>query len=388
MSARDCRHPTDTHGLNSVVTSIGQSSSSVAPIQNARPRQAGSRGGSAAFIGSASRSAAARRGARRPAVPGSAVELALVLRIEPAELVATHLRCRAIEHDRAVAQSDDAIETRQRDVDLMHRGQQRDAALASDGGQCGDGLFGACRIESRQRLVDQPQTRRREQCAGESDPLALAAGEAVDSREQFVGQAEAIERRMHVADVQRMQQRAQTFREPPRGQPTGQHGGDDALARGQRRRLRCHEDAAALALQRARAPCPRVDAGERHFAAGRPQRRSGDLQQGRLAGARRADDREPLAGSNGQVHPAQGRCVRECGRISGVDGFETNVHVRVRAGRRFWRRLRCPGSSRRASARSASRVAARGSRVPPASLCRGRGRPGRASCARRRASRR
>jgi hypothetical protein len=90
---------------------------------------------------------------------------------------------------------------------------------------------------------------RRQQRARQAHALALAARQAVDAVEQLVGQVEALQRLVRGRDVVRIEQRAQAGQQAHRRQPAGQHRGDHALARRQRRHLRRQEQPPAQALQ-------------------------------------------------------------------------------------------------------------------------------------------
>ena len=99
---------------------------------------------------------------------------------------------------------------------------------------------------------------RRQQRARQADALALAAGQAVDPLEQLVapGRSAAARRARRGCRAGRTAKR-RLARSPIAGSRAGQHRGDDALARRQRRHLRRQEQPAAQALQFAAAAAPR-----------------------------------------------------------------------------------------------------------------------------------
>ena len=232
------------------------------------------------------------------------------------EFIAADLRGRQIEQHFARAQPQDAREVRERRVDLMHRRQQRDAALARNRDQLSNSLLRAGRIERGQRLIHQPERSGRQQRARESDPLPLAAGQPVDPREQLLAQIEPLERRVRARNVLRIEQRAQTGAQAPVRQPAREHRRDHALARRQRRHLRGHEKPPALLLQCACGLRPDVGAAQ-HDAPGRGlQRRAGGLQQRGLACAGRADHRDLLARLHLQRHPTQRRGAARGRRVA------------------------------------------------------------------------
>ncbi len=129
-----------------------------------------------------------------------------------------------------------------------------------------DGHRGAGRIERRQRLVDQPQVRGRQQRARQPHALALAARQPVDARPQLVGEVEALERGMGVRDADRIDERAQAGPQRLPRQPRRQQRSDGALARRQRRRLRRQEQPPAQALQAGHRQRPGILAVERQAA--------------------------------------------------------------------------------------------------------------------------
>ena len=85
---------------------------------------------------------------------GRANQLFLMLQIELPEQFWRDFPGRKIEGDLAIAQSDNALKTGKRNIDLMQRHHQRDAARARFCEERIHDLFGACRIERRQGFVD------------------------------------------------------------------------------------------------------------------------------------------------------------------------------------------------------------------------------------------
>ena len=92
------------------------------------------------------------------------------------------------------------------------------------------------------------------QHAGDADALQLAAGEAVAAVEHAVAEVEPRERLARAGRVARQQQRGERLPGRPRAEPAGEHGGDDAQPRRNRRRLVHHADARAQGAAARRAP--------------------------------------------------------------------------------------------------------------------------------------
>jgi hypothetical protein len=157
----------------------------------------------------------------------------------------------------------------------------------------------ACRVERRERFVDQPQARLRDQRTRQPDALALAARQPVDALPELVAPgSSALERGgQHVGPHRRAPggtAKRRLCASPHCGKARRQHGGDDALARRQRRGLRRDEELATQAPQcsgveqrqascpsSSRLPCVGGSTAAQH------------VEQAGLAGARGADQRPP-----------------------------------------------------------------------------------------------
>src|SRR6185437_11806166 len=111
----------------------------------------------------------------------------------------------------------------------------------------------------------------------------------------------------------------------PRAEPAGEHRGDDAKPRRDRRILVDDADPGAQAAQLARRQPPRIDPGDADLPFRRPQRRAEQADQRRLAGARRADDAGPLALRQRQRDVAQGAVPV---RMNEAGGGELETHRR------------------------------------------------------------
>ena len=84
---------------------------------------------------------------------------------------------------------------------------ERDAARCRLFAQHRKRLARARWVERGQWLVQQPEPRWRQHGARQSDPLALAARQAVDALEQLVAEVEALQRLEHGRYVLRLEQR-------------------------------------------------------------------------------------------------------------------------------------------------------------------------------------
>ena len=156
---------------------------------------------------------------------------------------------------------------------------------------------GERRVERRHRLVGEDQRRAAGTARGRCRRAAAGRPRAgrSDRRRARRGRAAPSAARAPAASP-RHEQRGERLPRRPGAEPAGEHGGDDAQARRDRRALVHDADARAQAPQRAGAEPPRVVVAEHLDAAlARPQRRAEDAQQRRLAGARRADHRDALA---------------------------------------------------------------------------------------------
>ena len=120
-----------------------------------------------------------------------------------------------------------------------------------------DALVGERRIERRDRLVGEDQVGPLVEHAGDADALQLAAREAVAAVEDAVAEVEPRERRARACGIARHEQRGERLPGRPRAEPAGEHGGDDAQPRRDRRALVDDADARAQAAQRAGAERPR-----------------------------------------------------------------------------------------------------------------------------------
>src|SRR5207237_8940754 len=89
--------------------------------------------------------------------------------------------------------------------------------------------------------------------------------------------------------------------------------------RNELRLLEHHADAAPYLAQVARAVAPEILALELDAAERRPQCRVEEAQEGRLAGARRAENSDPLAADDVQVDPVNGRDLSAAARIGERD---------------------------------------------------------------------
>ena len=163
-------------------------------------------------------------------------------------------------------------------------------ARLARGDERADGLVGERRIERRYRLVGEDQLGPLVQHAGDADALQLAAREPVAAVEEAVVEVEAGERRRAPRRVAAATSSDASARQTGQhAEPAGEHGGDDAQARRDRRRLVDDADAA-----RAAAAAPRADSahGSAPATTTRPSLGRSDVPstrtQRRLAGARRA----------------------------------------------------------------------------------------------------
>ena len=78
-----------------------------------------------------------------------------------------------IKHDLTFKQANDAIKVREGHVDLVQGGNHGDLPLTRKPHQGGHGQASAHRIKSRQGLVNEPQTGRRQQSTGQSYALTF-----------------------------------------------------------------------------------------------------------------------------------------------------------------------------------------------------------------------
>jgi len=184
----------------------------------------------------------------------------------------------------------------QREVDRVQTGHQRRPPAPGVVDQQADGLPRQCRVEGRHRFVGEDQFGLLVKDAGNPHPLQLAPGELIAAREEPVGELDAGECGMGAGKILRMEQRGQRFPQRPLSEAAGEHGGDDALAPGQRGRLRDQADASAQRRQRChgRRGVDR-DIQNPRLAALRRQGRRQQREQGRLAGTGRADERDAFA---------------------------------------------------------------------------------------------
>ena len=232
---------------------------------------------------------------------------------------------RRVEGHPPVAQGHDALEVRTRHFHLVQGGDQRGTAGARCAHQGRDGLLRACRVEGRQGLVDQDQFRARHQRARQPHPLPFAARQAVDTLEQFVGHIEMRQRVARRVHALRVEQRAQAGPKPALRQPPRQHRGDDPLARRQRRHLRCEKQAPAQPVQGPSRQGPWLRVEQPNLALGRLQRTSHRVQQGGLAGTRRADDGHDLAALHTQRDGVNGEHVGAGGGMPHAELRELDV---------------------------------------------------------------
>ena len=252
------------------------------------------------------------------------------MRIQARQALGRHLGCGQIKHQRPVAQADDARKVGQCRVHLVQGGHQSGATLLSGLHQGVDRLLGPRRVERREWLVDQPQRCRRQQGARQTHPLPLTARQPINPVKQLVAQIKLLQRGKCRRDVGRVQQRAQAGPQAHAGQRAGQHRSHHALARRQRRCLRRQKQPAAQPLQSAPGQLPRRCAVQRHLAGKRRQRAGQHLQQGGLAGARRADHRHLLTGGHAQVQRLDSGCgARPGGGVAG--GHITQFDLQSRA---------------------------------------------------------
>ncbi|MOA40805.1 hypothetical protein D3C78_1627110 [compost metagenome] len=103
-----------------------------------------------------------------------------------------------------------------------------------------------------------------------------------------------------------MQQVQKTFTQTPLPQLAGQHGGDHALTRRQRRRLMHQADPRAQTLTLAGRQVPGAFAEHFNLAAAGPQGGGQQVEQTRLTGPGRANDGDLFTNANLQVDTAQG----------------------------------------------------------------------------------
>ena len=193
-----------------------------------------------------------------------------VARVQRGEALGRDLGRRQVERDDAVAHAHDARKPAQRQVDGVQRRDERGAGRRAVVDQLAQHRVGGGGVERRHRLVGQQQARRLVQRARHGHALQLAARQLVAAVEHALAQAHARERVTRARDV--AGQRATSAARAPRPhwpEPAGQHRGDHAQPRRDRRRLVHEADARAQRLQRAGAQRPRIGAEQRDAAVGR-----------------------------------------------------------------------------------------------------------------------
>ena len=254
------------------------------------------------------------------------------------QALARDLIGRQVKGHLTIAQADHAREVRQRHVHLVQRGHQGDAALPRAAEQRLDGLARARGVERRERLVDQP-----EPCRA---PAAHAPGPRAGARRPKVGRrARTACRPDRSGPAPQKRPGCRSGRtasagwlsRPMAGRRAGQHRGDHALARRQRRHLRGQKQLAAQPLKGVTWQSPGRHAIQLEKAAARRQRAGQHLQQRGLARARRADHRDLFAMRDLQVdraHGGQRTSARR--RVPSAQRLEFNlqaVHRSEQAGR-------------------------------------------------------
>jgi hypothetical protein len=202
---------------------------------------------------------------------------------------------------------------------VVQAGQQRSAAgrrLAQEP----ERQVGQRRVQGRRRFVGQHQVRPLDQQPGQGDPLPLATGEPVGALEHPVGQAHPLQRRPHVLQSGRADQRPRRPRRRPGAEAPGVH----VVHHPQRPReleVLVHRAGPRPQLPQ-RPPAQRrgVRPEHPHRTGRREHRPVEDAEQRGLARSRRADDRDPLTRGHGEVHLVQGHGAAEADLDAGEPG--------------------------------------------------------------------
>ena len=195
------------------------------------------------------------------------------------------------------------------------------------------------RVEVARRLVGEHDRRPPEQCPRDRDPLALAARQLRRHVAEPVAEPDPVERRARplppLGGRRRPCTAARRRRSPARSsRRSGRTAG-----------TRTRSGARAARPARARRARRRPRPATRTTPSDAPLERAHDVQQRRLARARRPDDRDQLAGPDGERHAAAGRRRRpgrSCARPPARGRRSSRGHHATgpRAGRRRPRRSR------------------------------------------------
>ena len=125
----------------------------------------------------------------------------ILLAVDGHQRVLAQPRRRPVVDDLAGAQADDAGDEHLRQRHVVDVDDGSEAPLGADLGDQPHDLRASLWIEARGRLIDEQEFRVLLQRAGDSDTLALAAGERVGPLVDMLAQADAIEQAERLVDV-------------------------------------------------------------------------------------------------------------------------------------------------------------------------------------------
>src|SRR5918993_1741108 len=195
---------------------------------------------------------------------------------------------RSVENHPTRAQSDDAVGEAPRQLDLMQADDGGDAVLAADAVQIGKNPLGRRWIEAGNGLVGEDDLRLLRHGAGDADTLLLAARQRVGTIKGAIEQADPVDGRQGDMAV-RPRGRQHGGERPAVAQAPDQHVAHYAQPSDQMMLLEHHAGREAMPAQRPHAGEDRARAGARDVAGSRPDQPVEGAQQGRLAGARGAE---------------------------------------------------------------------------------------------------
>src|SRR5262245_27519616 len=121
--------------------------------------------------------------------------------VDPSQGVVVEFLRGAVEDDAALAETHDALGERAAVVELVEAEDRGEAVLAADRLEAVQERARGRGIEARDRLVREEKPRLLDEGAGDPDPLAFAAAQAVHPRQRLLREPHAVEARHRQAHV-------------------------------------------------------------------------------------------------------------------------------------------------------------------------------------------